>query len=180
MRKIGRLDHWVIGSLTIVAYVLGASLALAQPPRPRRQDLTDYLPPGAGKALVAKQCSACHDLQGTIQLRKPREAWEAIVLDMVARGAPLMLEEVDPLIAYLAEVFGPKAPPLVDVNAAAKDDLLKLAGVTPEAADRLIALRADKGPLRSRDEVRSALGLDAASFDKIRYYLRMNAVPDKH
>jgi hypothetical protein len=165
--------------MVLVVGVLGASLALAQQPQPRRQDMAEYLPPGAGKALVAKQCSACHDLQGTIQLRKSREAWEAIVLDMVARGAPLMLEEVDPLIAYLAEVFGPKAPPLLDVNAAGKDDLLRLAGVTPEAADRLIAHRAAKGPFLSRDEVRSALGLDAGTFDKIKYYLRTNGAPDK-
>lgn len=161
-------------AIVIVAAVFSASVAADQQRRGReREDPSESLPPGEGKALVAKQCSGCHDMRGTVQLRKPREAWEAVVLDMVARGAPLMLEEVDPIIAYLSRAFGPDAPPLVDVNTAAQEDLLKLPGVTPPLADRLIAHRTANGPLSSRDEVRTVLGLDEGAFDKIRWYVRV-------
>jgi hypothetical protein len=149
-----------------------AGAAVAQQPRQQRKDLSDFLPPGAGKTLVVTQCGTCHDLQGTIQLRKSREAWEAIVVDMVARGAPLMIEEVDPIIGYLSEAFGPTAPPLVDVNTAGKEDLVKLPGVTPPHADRLIAHRASNGPLTSREQVRTILGIDERTFDKIKWYVR--------
>lgn len=137
-----------------------------------REDLTAYLPPGDGQALVASRCTGCHDLRGTIQLRKPAPAWEAIVLDMGARGAPITLEEIDPIVKYLSTSFGPTAPPFTDANAATKDELLKLPGVTPEAADRLIAARAN-APLASEEQVRTALALDPPAFAKIKYYLHV-------
>ncbi len=137
-----------------------------------REDLSEYLPPGAAKPLVAKHCATCHDLRGLIELRKPRDAWDALVLDMVARGAPLMLDEVDPLIGYLSDAFGPNAPPLVDVNTASKDELIKLPGISPPLAERLIAHRTANGPLASRDQVRTVLGLEEGAFEKIKWYVR--------
>ncbi len=131
------------------------------------------LPPGNGQALVMKNCTACHDLEGTVQLRKTREEWESIVIDMIGRGAPLFIEEVDPIIGYLAEVFGPKAPPIIDVNKAGKEDLVKLTGVTSQIADRLIAYRTANGPLTSLEQVRTVLGLQSETFDKIKAYLRV-------
>lgn len=157
--------------LTLLVLIAGATVAGAAQ-RQRGENVSEYLPPGAYKSFVGKQCSACHDLRGTIQLRKSRDAWEVVVLDMVARGAPLMIEEVDPTIAYLAAVFGPGAPPLVDVNTAKADDLVKLPGVTPALADRLIAHRTANGPLTSRDQVQTVLGLDEPAFDRIKWYVR--------
>jgi DNA uptake protein ComE-like DNA-binding protein len=132
--------------------------------------LAEYLPPGQGRDLVAKNCTVCHDLKGVLQLRKPKAGWEAIVLDMGARGAPISLDDIDPIVAYLADVFGEKAPPLVDVNADPQERLVMVPGVTPQGADRLIAERA-KGPLASHDQVRAALGMETAPFEKVKYYL---------
>jgi hypothetical protein len=129
-----------------------------------------YLPPGEGQGLVISRCTGCHDLKGTLQLRKAAPAWEAIVLDMGARGAPMTLEEVDPIVKYLSSVFGRDAPPFTDANAASRDELTKLPGVTPEAADRLIVARAT-APLVSDEQLRTALALDTQTFEKIRYYL---------
>ena len=157
----------------VVVTLAGAMLAVAQPaPRQgqQRTDYTAYLPPGDGKALVAKQCTACHDLRGTLQLRAEAPQWEALVLDMGARGAPIVLDDVDPLVRYLSDVFGPKAPPFTDASSATKADLMRLPGVTPEAADRLIAARGT-GALTSAEQVRAALGVDDAIFGKIKYYL---------
>lgn len=135
-----------------------------------RENLTPYLPPGDGKELVATKCSSCHDLKGTLRLRKTAEGWEAIVLDMGARGAPIEIEQIDPMVKYLSEVFGPTAPPFTDVSTATKDDLVKLAGVTPDAADRLLAARS-QGPIGSHAQVQAALGLDAPAFEKIKPYV---------
>ncbi len=151
---------------------VGASLVgFAQPAR-SKSDPSEYLPPGPAKPLVAKQCTACHDLDGAIRLRQTKADWEALVVDMVARGAPLTIEEVDAIVAYLAEAFSPTSPPLVDLNTALKADLLKLPGVTEEGAERLLAHRAAAGPLSSRDEARPLLGLEEGAFDKIKWYLR--------
>ena len=85
-----------------------------------------------------------------------------------------MLEDVDPLVKYLSTVFGPEAPPFTDANAATKADLMRLPGVTSEAADRLIAART-AAPLISADQVREALGLDASAFEKIKHYIHTRA-----
>lgn len=157
----------------VALLILAGGVALgAQSRQQPREDFTEYLPPGDGKALVAAQCSACHELKGTVQLRRPKQEWEALVIDMVGRGAPLTIEEADTIIGYLSTVFGPSAPPFVDVNTAPKTDLLKLPGMTSELADRLIAHRTGKGPLTSRDAVRSALGVDDAVFAKMKWYLK--------
>lgn len=157
------------GSILVAA----GSAPTGQPPRnPREAQMAEYLPPGSAKALVARECSSCHDFLGVVRLRAPKAGWEAVVLDMVARGAPLMIDDADAITAYLSEAFGPKAPPLVDVNAASRDDLLKLPGITPELADRVLAQRKEKGPFSSRDDVRAVLGMDAAAFEKIQWYIR--------
>jgi hypothetical protein len=145
----------------------------------RGEDFSVYLPPAAGpaRATVAKECSACHDLGGIVKLRKSAKDWEAIVLDMGARGAAITIDDIDPVVAYLAAVFGPMAPPFTDVSTATRDDLVKLPGVTPAAADALLAVRASKGKLSTHDEVRAALGLDAEKFDRIKPYLYLKPEP---
>lgn len=157
---------------TVVLLVASASGASGQQRASgAREDISEYLPPGNGKALVAKECSACHDFRSVVRLRASKQAWEAVVLDMVARGAPLMIEDADAITGYLSEVFGPKAPPLVDVNTATRDELVKLPGMTPALADRVEAHRKEK-PFSSREEVRAVIGFDAPAFDKVKWYIR--------
>lgn len=163
---------WASACAWAIAGSGGVARGQGSPGSPGSEDLSVYLPPGQAKALVAKECSACHDLRGVLELRKPAKDWEAIVLDMGARGAVITIDDVDPVVRYLAEVFGPQAPPFTDVNSALRDDLTKIPGVTPAAADRLIAQRAT---VSSHDEVRTALGLDAQAFEKIKPYLYLKA-----
>jgi hypothetical protein len=138
-----------------------------------REDMSEYLPPGSAKELVARECTVCHDLDGVVRMRATKAEWEALVLDMVARGAALMVEDADKIIAYLSEVFGPQAPPLVDVNTATPEEFAKLPGVTPAVVGKAIEQRQQKGPFTSRDEVKSALGLDDRAFEKVKWYLRV-------
>ena len=163
---VQRLMGAAIG-LWLVA--VGAAIVTAQG-RGAREDMSAYLPPGAGRELVVSNCTTCHDLRGTVRLRQSPTAWEALVLDMGARGAPLTMDDVDPLAKYLGSVFGPDSPPFTDVSVATREDMVKVPGVTQAAADRLLAQR-QKTPLASHDEVRTALGMDPQEFEKIRHYL---------
>jgi mono/diheme cytochrome c family protein len=173
--------HRLSAAICSVTLAVTATATVAfGPPQGRRGQGPDpfgaYLPPGEGQALVARGCIGCHDLGGVVRLRAAAPKWEALVLDMGARGAPIDVEEVDPMVRYLTTVFGPNAPPFVDANTAAKAELVKLPGVTPEGADRLIAARS-AGPLSSADQVRTALGLDPPVFEKIKYYLYVKSAP---
>lgn len=159
------------GLLTAVICIgtMSATLTRAQAPK---EDWQEYLPPGTAKPLVATRCGVCHDLRTIVRLRKTDAAWRATVEDMINRGAPLVPEEEEQIGAYLGAAFGPDAPPLTDVNLAGQTELVKLPGITPEVAERLIAHRMTKGPLSSRDEVKTVTGLDEKAFEKIRWYLR--------
>lgn len=171
-KSLGRAVSASVVVCTALMFLLAGRDSFGQQaPAASGRDLSQYLPPGAGKTLVARECSTCHDLEGVIRLRQSKPGWEAVVIDMVGRGAPLMIEDVDAMTAYLAEVFGPKAPPLVDANTAGRDELMKLPGLTAAQADQLIALRAKK-PFTSRDEVREAAGLSATAFEKLKWYVR--------
>ena len=69
------------------------------------------LPDGAGKEIVEIVCSQCHGLNNVTDARRTLEDWDSVVSDMVARGAPLLIDEIDTVSAYLAENFGPQSPP---------------------------------------------------------------------
>lgn len=157
-------------TLAVGGFVALLATATAQQQGPR-EDYRGYLPPGGpGRELVATQCATCHDLGGVVRLRKSKADWEAVILDMVGRGAALVVDDVDPMVAYLSEAFGPTVPPLTDVNNAQAADLVKLPGVRPDAAERLVAERG-KAPLASHDQVKAALGLDDAGYASIRRFV---------
>ena len=62
-----------------------------------------------GGALVAELCTKCHNLDEVVRLRQSREGWEDTVYSMVGRGAPIFPDEIDVIIDYLSDVYGPDA-----------------------------------------------------------------------
>ena len=94
---------------------------------------------------------------------------------MIGRGAPIFLDESEEIIDYLTDVFGPEAPPLVNVNAASEVELVQIPGITLEHATRLRAYRESNGLLASHQQVREILELEDEVFERIRYYLHAGA-----
>ncbi|HEY6256317.1 MAG TPA: hypothetical protein VIY51_11050 [Xanthobacteraceae bacterium] len=64
------------------------------------------LPAGAGKELVEGRCVTCHDLLRVVASRRQKADWDAIVANMVNRGATVAPEEQQRIVAYLAAQFG--------------------------------------------------------------------------
>ena len=69
-----------------------------------------YLPAGEGRRLILQGCVQCHDLRNTAGQRKREAAWRRTVNEMIWRGAPLMADEAETIIKYLAEELGPDKP----------------------------------------------------------------------
>jgi glucose dehydrogenase len=68
------------------------------------------LPPGGAKALVEKTCGVgCHSLEVVTSQRMKEEDWNAIVRNMVARGAPASDAEVKVIVEYLGRTLGREA-----------------------------------------------------------------------
>lgn len=86
----------------------GVAVRLPAGERPKSSALD--LPEGEGKAIALAACLQCHGAKTLTHQRKDRAAWEATVYDMVGKGAPLLPDEIDPLVTYLAAYFGPETP----------------------------------------------------------------------
>ncbi len=84
-------------------------------------------PEGEGKEIVQTVCSQCHGLNNISDARRTREEWESVVSDMVARGAPLLIDEIDTVSEYLAKNFGPQSPP----KASSQKEATASAATTP-------------------------------------------------
>lgn len=64
------------------------------------------LAPGDQKALVEKTCASCHSLEVVTSQRMNQQGWNAIVQNMVARGAQASDAEVQVIVNYLAKTLG--------------------------------------------------------------------------
>jgi mono/diheme cytochrome c family protein len=87
-----------------LALLLGALLTAFLPAASvEGQDLPD----GAGKDLVMKVCTACHELTRITSKKWTKEQWNDTVDKMAARGAKASDEEFESIVTYLAKYFGP-------------------------------------------------------------------------
>jgi|HubBroStandDraft_6_1064221.scaffolds.fasta_scaffold1049407_1 hypothetical protein len=71
------------------------------------QDKTpDPLPEGDGKKLVVKLCTDCHGVEQIVAKKRTKEEWDAVISDMVQKGASGKDDEFDAVVAYLTKNFG--------------------------------------------------------------------------
>ena len=137
-----------------------------------------YLPPGEGRAVMLKACVQCHDLRNTASQRKTEGGWRRTVNEMVWRGTPLVGDEAEIVVKYLARSFGPEkaepglvekvfgggrgeskrteggpaAPPL-DINSATAEELMTLPGVGALEARAIVEYRGRHGAFKSADDL---------------------------
>jgi mono/diheme cytochrome c family protein len=63
------------------------------------------LPEGAGKDLVTKVCTVCHEVTRITSKKRTKEEWSDTVDKMAARGAKATDEEFETIVTYLAKNF---------------------------------------------------------------------------
>ena len=65
------------------------------------------LPPGGAKALVEKTCgTGCHSVEVVTSQRMNAADWNAVVQNMVARGAQASDADVKAIVEYLGKTLG--------------------------------------------------------------------------
>ena len=79
----------------------------ATPPIADTAQRLEAMPDAEGKRLLTAACGGCHGLDVTLGSRKNAIQWRTTIHDMISRGAQIFPEEVDVLVAYLAEHLGP-------------------------------------------------------------------------
>lgn len=63
-------------------------------------------------------------------------------------------------------------PASIDLNLAAKSDLVKLPRIGPAIAQRIIDYRTEHGKFKSLDEVKNVKGIGVKTYENIRRYLK--------
>ena len=67
------------------------------------------LPDGAGKDLVAAQCSACHGLDRVTAAKRSRAGWKEVLARMKFLGASYSPDEERTIASYLEAQLGPQS-----------------------------------------------------------------------
>jgi hypothetical protein len=156
----------------LVGLLVALAPLRAQSNKARDEGWSDLLPPGDARQSVLESCSSCHNLKVVVLARKNRADWGKAINDMVQRGAQLFPEEIEPITNYLLKVCGPDVPKLVNVNTATREELAGLPNMKPDLVTQILNARGKAGPFKNAEELRQAVKLDPADFEKIRYQLR--------
>lgn len=141
-----------------VIFVLGISLSAAE-------DKARQLPEGPGRATAQRLCGACHGYGNFVRRRETRDGWNAVIEEMIRRGAKGEEEEWAEVSDYLVANFSPVR---VNVNSATPEAIVNALLVKPEHAAAIVKYREANGPFKSIDDLKKVEGLPASAIESNR------------
>ncbi len=134
-------------------------------PLPGQAVNASRLPEGPGRATTARLCGGCHGFGNFMRRRETRDGWNAVIEDMIARGAKGEEEEWAEVSDYLVAQFSPVR---VKVNQAAAPAIAEALGIRLVLAEEVVKYREANGPFKDIEDFRKVPGLENADFDSRR------------
>jgi len=122
------------------------------------------LPDGPGRDALQKVCTGCHGVEAAVSARHTREEWEAIVSDMVDKGASGTDAELEQIITYLSTNYR-RRPATVNVNTAPAKALELDLGFTKSDAEAIEQYRQSNGKFKSLDDLKKVPKIDTAKIE---------------
>jgi competence protein ComEA len=124
------------------------------------------LPDGPGKATTVRLCSVCHAPEIVMNRRESAEGWNAVLVDMIARGAKGSDDEFGEIVDYLVANF-PKtaASNKVNVNQASAKELTAGLEIAEKQATAIVEYREAKGKFKSIEDLLRVPGIDTAAIE---------------
>jgi competence ComEA-like helix-hairpin-helix protein len=132
-----------------------------QAPAPGETPAGFVLAAGPGMADFQRACVLCHTPDRIVTVRRTKTEWEEVLDKMVTRGAQLTDDNYGPIADYLLRNYGK-----VNVNRAAKEDLVLIAGVAAAEAESIVKFRGEHGPFADFDALTKVPGLDVKKLDQ--------------
>ena len=124
------------------------------------------LPEGPGMATTQKVCGSCHGAELVIGRQESRDAWGAIVEDMIQRGAKGTDDEFFEVVDYLAANFSKSSPVIkINVNKATAKDLENALKMPAKQAAAIVQQRSEKGEFKSLEDLQKVPGVDSAKIE---------------
>ena len=137
--------------ILLAVYLACSAAALAESP----------LPPGPGRDVLMKVCSACHSPENVVGLAKNKEDWKALVSDMATQGAQGTDQEFNLIVDYLVSNF----PDKINVNKANAQLLETVLDLSQKEANAVVHSRDQNGNFRSLDDLFKVPGIDAKKLE---------------
>jgi competence protein ComEA len=157
----GNVSREAHGRITAIC---GVAICLWTAPMISAQSVK--LPEGAGKSTTQKVCGSCHGAELVIGRQESREAWGAIVEDMIQRGATGTEDEFFEVVDYLATNFSKTSPVIkINVNQATAKDLENALRIPDKQAAAIVHQREEKGSFKSIEELEKVPGVDASRIE---------------
>ena len=120
----------------------------------------DRFPNGPGKAEFLKVCSNCHEAETVLAYRQTASEWATTLEKMGQLGA-----EAAPNEWRLVEQYLDAQLAVININAAAFEELQATFEISEAEAQAIVKYRKDKGNFKSIDDVKKVPGLEAAKVD---------------
>jgi competence ComEA-like helix-hairpin-helix protein len=79
-----------------------------------------------------------------------------------------------PVTAAAARTKTPPAAGSININTSSKEELMRLPGIGPAYAGRILAFRAEHGPFRTLEELQNVKGIGPKTFERIKPFLRLH------
>jgi competence protein ComEA len=153
----------------IISPVLAIMAALILSASPAAAGQDSPLPAGAGKQVVERVCSGCHEIDTVIMVRRTKIAWEETVSDMASRGATGSDEELSAVVQYLTEFFGK-----INVNTASAKDLERALGIEGKMAQAIVEYHEKNGNFKDLEQLKKIPGVDAERIQQKRELIAFN------
>jgi competence protein ComEA len=145
----------------LAATVAASSRSIPQEPPPATQGAADRFPDSTGKAALLKVCSNCHSAESVVQTLRTRQEWSDVVDQMSRYGAEASDQEFDQILSYLVKHFSP-----IRINKATAKELESTLDVPANAAEAIVAHRAEKGDFKTLEDVKGVPGVEAEKLDR--------------
>jgi competence protein ComEA len=125
------------------------------------------LPPGDGKEIVQQKCGGCHALRVVTSKRASKQQWSSLVDQMISRGADIDDEEIETVVDYLAQSFGPDVPLVdanvphpVNVNSAPAAKLAQALHLSAKESSAIVSYRKRHGKFKDWHDLSKVPGVD--------------------
>ena len=127
----------------------------------------EELPEGAGKEVIARHCSGCHQGPALSRYQKTRDDWDSIVTRMGQRTSATR-DELNTLTDYLAANF-PKLddPTKVNMNKADAKEMVDRLTLTAKEAEAIVAYRERRGNFRVWGDLLVIYGVDGGKVEAL-------------
>jgi competence protein ComEA len=122
------------------------------------------LPEGPGKATTVRVCGICHAPEIVMSRRESVDGWNAVIADMIDRGAKGSDDEFGEVVDYLAANFPKTAvASKINVNQASATELAAGLNISEKQASAIVQYRESKGKFKSIEDLLRVPEIDSAA-----------------